>query len=52
MKGIHKYNQGQGRPKWKVPRGSTSNAQAQTIGRGEGARKEVEGEEKSHEEKA
>jgi len=52
MKGIHEYNRGQGIPKCKAPRGSTSNAQAQTMGRGEGARKEPEGQEKPHEEKA
>jgi hypothetical protein len=47
MKG--KYNQGQGKPKWKAPRGSTSNAQAQAIGRGEGAKEEAKGQEKPHE---
>jgi hypothetical protein len=52
MKGIHKYNQGQRRPKWKAPRGSTFNAQAPVVGKGKGAKKKVEGQEKPHEENA
>jgi len=43
VKGIHEYNQGQGRQKWTAPRGSTFNAQAQVIGRGERVRKEAKG---------
>jgi hypothetical protein len=43
MKGIHEYNRGQRRPKWKAPRGSTLNTQAKVVGRGEGVRKKLKG---------
>jgi hypothetical protein len=50
-KRIHKYKWGQRKPKWKAWRASTSNAQAEAVGGGEGARREAERQEKPLEEK-
>jgi hypothetical protein len=40
---IHKYKGVEENPKWKESKVSTSNTQAQAVGRGEGARREAEG---------
>ncbi len=41
-KGMHEYKHGQGRPKWKLPKGSKAKTQTHAIGGGE----EIEGETK------
>jgi len=44
-KGICEYKQGQRKPKWKAPRGFTSNSQAQAIRKGKRVGRGIEGQE-------
>jgi hypothetical protein len=39
---MHEYKQGQGRPKWKVPKGSKAKTQTHAIGGGEKIKGETE----------